>query len=366
MLSPHSFYRFVIAVCLATLSFLTPAALAAPAPLYESFTVPHSTGTYPLSINKDLTITGYYLDEAGKTRGFVRTVFGKITTFGVPGSVLTKPVAINSEGEITGFYEVESDGYPVTLGFIRHCDGQITTFGADSYSDDFEAKPVAINDRGEIVGNYPSAGGGSIGFLRSATGEVQSGNINEGAAYSTFFTAINAAGSVVGYGGSDYLDMARGLLWDGKPPAPNFYGGYTPILYPGADGTFPTGINKKGEIVGCYNAGGVYSDFIRATDGTFTAITPPGTVPSCLATPSSEVTYNLLPATVSLNNEGTVIGYTTKAGVTSGFVRFPGGKIVPFEIPGSILTIPTGVDSWGVLTGYYTKDSTTKGFIALP
>jgi hypothetical protein len=350
---------------------LAPQALAAPGVLFQSITVPDSAATYPLSINKDLIITGYYLDNSGKTHGFVRCLDGRITTFDVPGSVLTKPVSINAAGEITGYYEIAEGGVPGTLGFIRERDGAITTFGTTAYPSSFPAQPVAINNAGEVVGNFPQAGLGSEAFVRSSTGIVQTFSITIGAAYSTFLTAVNAHGAVVGYGGSDDLASAHGLLWNGQPPAPSPVAGFTEISFPGSTGTFPTGINIRGEIVGCYSIGTVYYDFVRASDGTFTTITPPGTVPSCLATSDNTVPglYHLLPASVSLNNRGTVIGYTTKAAVTSGFVRFPGGTIVPFAIPGSSLTIPassTSLDGLDILTGYYTKGTKTEGFIALP
>jgi hypothetical protein len=370
MASLRRLYLFLAAVYLLTSSLLVPQALAAPGPLYLSFTVPGSVATYPLSINKDLTITGYYIDKSGKTHGFVRCIDGQISTFDVPGSVLTKPVSINAAGEITGYYEIADSGGPSTLGFTRKRDGAITTFGTTAFPS-FLAQPVAINNAGEVVGNFPQAGLGSEAFVRSSTGTVQTFSITIGAAYSTFLTAVNAHGAVVGYGGSDDLAFAQGLLWNGQPPTPSPGAGFTEISFPGSTGTFPTGINKRGEIVGCYSIGSVYYDFLRAADGTFTTINPPGTVPSCLATSDTTVPglYHLLPASVSLNNRGTLIGYTTNAAVTNGFVRFPDGTIVPFAIPGSSLTIPassTSLDGLDILTGYYTKGTRTEGFIALP
>jgi hypothetical protein len=363
-------YLFLAAVFLLTSFLLVPQAIAAPSALYLSFTVPGSAATYPLSINKDLTVTGYYIDKSGNTHGFVRRLGGQITTFDVPGSVLTKPVSINAAGEITGYYEIAGEA-PNTLGFTREPDGAITTFGTTTYPSNFPAQPVAINNAGEVVGNFPQAGLGSEAFVRSSTGTVQMFSITIGAAYSTFLTAVNAHGAVVGYGGSDDLASARGLLWNGQPPAPSPGTGFTEISFPGSTGTFPTGINKRGEIVGCYIIGSVYYDFLRAPDGTFTTINPPGTVPSCLAASDSTVPglYHLLPASVSLNNRGTIIGYTTNAAATNGFVRFPDGTITPFAIPGSSLTIPAGsisLDALDILTGYYTKGTKTEGFIALP
>ncbi len=363
--------RFLLVFGLAylvTLYVLVPPAHAASTPPYLSFAVPHSAGTYPLSINKDLTITGYYIDTAGNTHGFVRYFDGHIDTIDVPGGVLTKPVSINAAGIVTGYYEVEYEGALVPLGFTRDRYGDVITFGDTSFFG-LLTQPVAINNSGEIAGNFPSLGLGSFSFVRSATGTVETFSITDGAAYSTFLTGLNAGGAVVGYGGSDDLATAQGFLWNGVPPVPGLGSGYTEISFPGSTGTFPTGINKNGEIVGCYSIGSVYYDFVRATDGTFTTLSPSGTIPTCLANEDTTNPYlydNLLPAAVSLNNRGTIIGYTTNAGVTRGFVRFTDETIVPFAIPGSTLTIPASINNFDVMTGYFTKAGKTEGFIALP
>jgi hypothetical protein len=92
---------------------------------YISFSIPGAVGTYPMSINASMVVTGYYSVSATVTRGFLRTAEGTITTFSVRDGVQTVPESINDAGEITGFYE-NAGGYP--LGFLRNADGQVTTF----------------------------------------------------------------------------------------------------------------------------------------------------------------------------------------------------------------------------------------------
>jgi len=197
-------------------------------------------------------------------------------------------------------------------------------------------------------------------ILRLAT------SIKQGTVTASLLTAVNGHGDVVGYGGSDYLDSAVGLLWNGTRPLPE-YGSFTEIDYPGSTGTFPTGIDNKGEIAGCYDISDAYYDFLRTPTGTFTKLDPPGTVPSCLAGEPTPGLYNLLPSAVSLNNRGTVIGQVIDAAkIPIGFVRFPDGKTIPFAIPGSTLTVPAAINNLDVVTGYYTKGGKTEGFIALP
>ena len=75
---------------------------------YVSFQVPGALGTYPMSINNSMTVTGYYYVTPTQTRGFVRDADGTITTFDVDvaGVVWIEPESINARGDITGFYEL--------------------------------------------------------------------------------------------------------------------------------------------------------------------------------------------------------------------------------------------------------------------
>jgi hypothetical protein len=67
--------------CLAALS------AAASAQTYIEFNAPGAT--FPLSINTDEAITGYYFDESGFNHGFVGTAGGTITSFDVDGLSLS-------------------------------------------------------------------------------------------------------------------------------------------------------------------------------------------------------------------------------------------------------------------------------------
>src|ERR1700759_1387965 len=91
-----------------------------------SFSVPGSTATYPLSMNDTGAITGYYLDSAQATHGFLRDNDGDIHTFDVPGSVLTMGTSINTLGDISGYYEATAG---VPQRFVRDSRGNFTTFG---------------------------------------------------------------------------------------------------------------------------------------------------------------------------------------------------------------------------------------------
>jgi hypothetical protein len=119
---------------------------------YISFEVPGALGTYPMSINASMAVTGYYYISSTTTGGFLRDADGTITTFSVPGSLWTEPESINAAGDITGFYEVVSG---VPQGFVRYPDGHIVTFDPPGFRlNPPEAQPVSINDFGVIAGNY--------------------------------------------------------------------------------------------------------------------------------------------------------------------------------------------------------------------
>jgi hypothetical protein len=332
------------------------------------FAVEGSKATYPLAINERGTITGYYLTSAGATSGFVRDEDGQVTPFNVPGSVLTEPVSINTAGEITGFFEPASStpSFPMAEGFVRSANGTITTFGDTST---FSAQPVAIDAAGEVVGNYPDIAFAGVAFIRSATGSIESFSLSEGASYPTFVTGLNDAGEVVGYSTSDgtiYTMQGFQANIHGPVPSPGNTAA-TEISVPGSEGTFPTGINAEGTVVGCSFANNVYQDFIRNSDGVLETLTLPGTTPSCLPGFSSYEIFNVNPTSISINSEGTVTGsYLNQQNIPRGFVRFPDGKLATFGDLEATQTLPTGINQRGVITGYDSQGSITRGFILEP
>jgi hypothetical protein len=61
---------------------------------YVSSQVPGALGTYPMSINNSMTVTGYYYVTPTVTRGFARDAEGTITTFDVGGEP-SEPIVVN-------------------------------------------------------------------------------------------------------------------------------------------------------------------------------------------------------------------------------------------------------------------------------
>ena len=169
---------------------------------YVSFSVPGAIqGTFPMSINASMTVTGYYNPSSTETRGFLRDPDGTFTTFDIPGAVLTVPESINTAGDVTGFYQLPAG---LSQGFLRYAGGRIVTFDLSGGIQDpfsppevfpMSAQPISINDFEDIAGTYPLYGRPNV-FFRSAAG-VYTAQISFGR--ETVATAINASGSVVGY-----------------------------------------------------------------------------------------------------------------------------------------------------------------------
>jgi hypothetical protein len=339
--------------------------------LFGSFQVPKSTGTFPLSINDSLTITGYYTQTVGPQRGFVRYEGGAIDTFDVPGSMLTEPVSINTAGDIVGYYEV-TPGVPQC--FLRSADGQITTFAAPtdaSIATNKFALPVSINAAGTIVGNYPDVAEASRVFIRSATGVITTFSLSEGAEYSTVATGMNAGGAVIGYATSSSINDAGGFLWygDGSVPSPVSGTGLADFAaIPGATGVFPAAINAFGATVGWFSieATPPFSEitpnvsasgaFLRSPDGVIAAFNPPGA---------------LLPSYLGINAANTIFGnYSLQAtpAVSHGFVRSEEGIVISFDPAGSSSTTATSINDSGIITGFYYDASgkVASGFLRVP
>jgi hypothetical protein len=365
--------RFIVVVCLLASLLSMPRPLRGQSqPSFLSVQVPGSRATYPLGINEAETVTGYYISNAGVSGGFVRYRDGQIITFDVPGSTATIPVAINTAGFITGYYNRPSTTpvvFNIPQGFVRYPDGKITTFGNPANtasSASFWAQPVTINVAGEVVGNYPDIALASVIFFRSAAGSVLNFSLSLGSHFSTVATALTAGGAMVGYFSSQSLNLAQGFLWSGQGPPPNPGGGFTPITVGGSTGTFPTGINAHGTIVGCYAAGSRYHYFVRARDGVIKTLYFPGAVPTCIAT-STPGFIAVVPQPIFLNDEGTIVGYTTNTPNTAtAFIRLEDGSAATFNYPGSKQTIPTSINNGNVIAGYYSQGSAIVGFIREP
>jgi uncharacterized membrane protein len=340
---------------------------------YFTIRVPGALGTYPMSVNDSLVVTGYYLVSATESRGFLQAANGAITTFAIPGSIWTEPESINASGDVTGYYET-APGYQ--HGFIRYANGRVVTFDGPCAANvpNCGAQPVSINDFKEVVGSYPSPLQDKNNFLgafsRSSAGVFTSYVLTQGGSYQTIGTGVNASGTVIGYftGGAGKGDTTGfeahpdGYLTEFRFP-PEDAGGVA-----GSIGTtLLESINASGVIAGWYRVCSstpcetwLTGAFVLSTQGVFTIFNPPGPIVTS-AQPSPFL---------AINDDGIIAGsYTDQAQAQHGFVREANGMITSFDPPNGRQTTATSINNLGVITGSFYNDSNSQiaiGFLRIP
>lgn len=143
-------------------------------------------------------IAGVYWDSDGVYHGIVRGQDGRDTPFDVAGARDTYPLGINADGEIVGYYS-DTSGSQVH-GFYRNARGLIFSLdvpGAGSGG----TVAFAINDVGQVSGYYVDTSGTIHGFVQTR-GQFQSLDVPD--AVGTIATAMNNFGVVTG----EYFDAA--------------------------------------------------------------------------------------------------------------------------------------------------------------
>lgn len=192
-----------------------------------------------------------------------------------------------------------------------------------------------INERGDIVGNIASIHAQGP-FVRKASGNFTTilpaeGLLPEG-------LGINSAGTICGDAGFDPYQAFIGILLMGETTTTYRAGQYGTTLY---------AINDHGDFVGSfgrYDGGRVaFANF----DGT--QVNLPFRTGKAIAT--------------GINNRGEVVGYNSGYG----YIRHPDGTFTTnIRVPGSLFTVPTGINDSGVISGYL-GDSMggLHGFVAI-
>jgi hypothetical protein len=167
--------------------------------------------------------------------------------------------------------------------------------------------PTSINDLGEITGYYFDSNNFEHGFLRKANGRI--------------------------------------VPFD--PPNVGF-----PFTYAG---TTPTDINNEGDIVGNYqDAAGATHGFIRSAQGTYTMVDDPN--------PSPPNTY-----AQAINDWGLIVGFWVDSqGNTHGFVRQLDGSFIPFEPTGAVSSQGYHINDLGETAGDWSDTITSHGMLRYP
>jgi probable HAF family extracellular repeat protein len=262
-----------------------------------------------------------------------------ITQLDVPGSSATYADG-NSVHRVVGEFDDE-DG---THGFVMN-GGEFTPFdvpGAQGYT-----SINGINASGERAGIYFS-GERYYGYFWShgvVTPLDPPG--------STFSLAgfLNAKGQVVGFyrTGPNGTGTRRGYIWHD--------GVFTPVDVPGAGprGTWPSGINNQGQVVGAYwDQDGQRHGFLLSK-GTYTTLDVPGSE-------GGGITF-----AQGINNAGLIVGfYATADGLDQGFVLSKKGYTT-INVPGATWTDIYSVNPMGDIVGAFEdSDGNVHGFRGTP
>jgi hypothetical protein len=295
-------------------------------------------GTLGQEIVDDGAVVGFYIDSGGVTHGFLRSPSGEITKFDPRGSVGTTPDGINSTHSIVGYY-LDSNG--VYNGFTRSPSGEIKTLNAPEAG---KAQGQGtflgdINDRGKIVGSYSDSNGVSVGFVISPTGKFtkfKAPGVGDSAGQGTgvaVFDGLTDAGAIAVYG-TDSNNVTHGYLRTRG-------GKFTEFDPTGSVGTYVTGINANGKIVGIYydSNGGVHG-FVRDADGAITEV---------------NVANAIFTGLYNINASGASVGeYIDPNSDGRGFVLAHDGGITTFSVPGASKgTLAVGNNAAGWITGYW-------------
>jgi len=331
-------------------------------------------GTLGISINSFGLIAGITRDANDARHGFLRYPNGKFTIFDHPDAGTgptqgTGVAGLNALGAVVGRVRDANDfDHP----YIRDANGNFITI---SFPNLLGGNAWAINLQGAVVGNYLNLTDDQSvllhyhGFVRSPNGVIT--KFDPPGSTMTEVTAMNDAGAITG----DYwvcsVDFSSCSI-HGFIRTPN--GKYTVIDVPGAgsdgwsdQGTFLTGINDLGDVSGTYaDANNVYHGFVRTKAGSITTFDVPTTCTG--AAPPADCAYEgTFPSGINL--VGTIVGaYYGEDGLPHGFWRAANGSITKFDLRrAGYLTFPVSLNDWGQITGVaYDPNFVTHGLYVTP
>lgn len=250
---------------------------------FTKFSVPGAVVLGVEDINNNGTISGYYTDSAGDTRGFMLPSGGTVATLidpldtATPG--FTAAYSIDGTGTIVGqFYDAAATTYS---GFF-YTNGTFTTYNLPNQPQYTSTSVIGINSKHGFCGFiFPPPYTATSSFVSSDSGVISTFAVN--GSTDSECTAMNDAGTTVGLY-SDSAGVYHGFIRNAE-------GGIAVIDVPGAStvpaaapcsaglvaGTVINGINDLGEISGHFwDTSNNEHGFLRNSNGTFTQIDVPG------------------------------------------------------------------------------------------
>jgi hypothetical protein len=376
-------------VALALLSGAWGAAAACPPPSIKVFDAPGAgstpglqQGTVGTAINDFGVIVGITRDNNNVRHGYLRYPDGRYVTFDHPNAGTdgaagqgTRVGGLNALGAVAGSVR---DANNLDTPFVRDPDGIFHDISVANFQG---GNGQAINLWGTMVGNYllstddnnPAVFLHYHGFLRSPSGLLTQFDPPGSQETDIPDNSINDSGAVTG----DYWVCSADLsscTVHGFVRTPQ--GSYITFDAPGAGpdgyaggGTYPQGINNLGEVTGYYgDVNSVYHGFVRYPNGRIVTFDVPT---SCTTTnnPPADCAFNgTFPAQV--NVLGKVVGvYFGEDGNPHGFWYDEDGSIKKFDYQpnAGFLTYPTSIDAGGQSTGIvFDSNFVVHGLLAIP
>jgi hypothetical protein len=214
---------------------------------YAPIAYPGSAFTIVNGINNGNAVVGSYFDSAAHIHGFIYRQ-GKFMAVNFPGATATEILGINDFGDIVGRYQLPG---PLNFhGFLRH-NGIFSSL--DMPKATFGTMAFGIDKAGKVVGSYDNAHGFvyEAGTFRTLDAPQLQGEPSD-----TQLNGVNNLGWIAGQ------VFTRGI-WRG------FWlvGSDLDFLEPaGGIDSQVTGINGRGDIVGCHDSQSGFVAF-RVEDG---------------------------------------------------------------------------------------------------
>ena len=202
---------------------------------YADVAVPGAVLTIANAINDNNVVVGSFFDANSSVHGFVYRK-GRYEQIDYPGSSETEVLGINSNGDLVGVYQIAG---PLNFhGFLRH-EGQFTTI--DVPQAEFGTKIFGINKDMVMVGTVDD----SQGFiLKSGSFTVFNAPQLQGEEFQTQLNGINNVGWISG-------QVFSGGAWRGFWFRERDIDFLQPL---GSSDNQVTGMNGRGDIVGCHDA----------------------------------------------------------------------------------------------------------------
>ena len=202
---------------------------------YASIAFPGARLTLANAVNDNNAVVGSFFDASSSVHGFVYKN-GHYEQVDYPGSSETEVLGINDSGDLVGVYQVAG---PLNFhGFLRH-DGQFTTIDAPQAQ--FGTKIFGINKEMAMVGSFDD----SQGFiLKAGSFTVFNAPRLPGEGFQTQLNGINNHGWISG-------QVFSGGAWRGFWFSARDLDFLQPL---GSSDNQVTGMNARGDIVGCHDA----------------------------------------------------------------------------------------------------------------